>query len=405
VEGEESGSLGSLRELNRARVVTALRQVGVASRADIARRTGLSRSTVSTIVANLLDDGLVVNHEGDARAPVNPGAGRPPTLLTLTPSAGAAVGIDFGKRHLAVAVADLSHSILGETWQEMEDDYPAARGLDAAAELVRKLLRQARVSRDRVLGVGLGLPGPIHSITGTVGSASILPGWVGVRASDEMQARLSLPVHVDNDANLGALAELTWGAGRGCAHLVYLKVSNGIGAGLIVGARLFRGAGGTAGEVGHTILDETGDICRCGNRGCLETYAAGPAIVELLRRSLGEDLTLESVLARAAEGDAGCRRAIADAGRHIGNAAANLCNVFNPERIVVGGSIGNAGDVLLEPMREAVARYAIHTAAADVEIVPSELGDRAELLGAVAQVLHGADPIAIPIQAVEARAR
>jgi predicted NBD/HSP70 family sugar kinase len=405
VEGEESGSLGSLRELNRGRVVTALREMGVASRADVARRTGLSRSTVSTIVAHLVEDGLVVNHEGDAPAPANIGAGRPPTLLTLTPSAGAAVGIDFGKRHLAVAVADLSHAMLGETWREMEDDYPAASGLDAAAELVRKLLRQAGVSRDRVLGVGLGLPGPIHSVTGTVGSASILPGWVGVRASDEMQARLSLPVHVENDANLGALAELTWGAGRDCEHLVYLKVSNGIGAGLIVDGRLFRGAGGTAGEIGHTILDETGDICRCGNRGCLETYAAGPAIVELLRRSLGEDLTLETVLARAAEGEAGCRRAIADAGRHVGTAAANLCNVLNPRRIVVGGSIGTAGDVLLEPMREAVARYAIHTAAADVEIVPSQLGDRAELLGAVALVLHGADPIATPIRAVEARAR
>ncbi len=182
-------------------------------------------------------------------------------------------------------------------------------------------------------------------------------------------------------------------------------MSNGIGAGLIVAGRLFRGAGGTAGEIGHTILDETGDICRCGNRGCLETYAAGPAIVELLRRSLGEDLTLETVLARAAEGEAGCRRAIADAGRHVGTAAANLCNVLNPQRIVVGGSIGTAGDVLLEPMREAVARYAIHTAAADVEIVPSELGDRAELLGALALVLHGADPIATPIRAVEARAR
>jgi predicted NBD/HSP70 family sugar kinase/lambda repressor-like predicted transcriptional regulator len=405
MKGEESGSLGSLRELNRARVVSALRETGVASRADLARRTGLSRSTVSTIIADLFDDGLVVNHLGHVPATASQGAGRPPTLLTLTPSAGAAVGIDFGKRHLAVAVADLSHSILGETWREMEDDYPAAEGLDAAADLVRKLLRQARVARERVLGVGLGLPGPIHSVTGTVGSASILPGWVGVRASDEMRARLSLPVHVENDANLGALAELTWGAGRGCAHLVYLKVSNGIGAGLIVSGRLFRGAGGTAGEVGHTILDETGDICRCGNRGCLETYAAGPAIVELLRRSLGEDLTLETVLARATQGEAGCRRAIADAGRHVGTAAANLCNVFNPERIVVGGSIGTAGDVLLEPMREAVARYAIHTAAADVEIVPSELGDRAELLGAVVSVLHGTDPIATPIRAVEARAR
>jgi predicted NBD/HSP70 family sugar kinase len=405
MEGEESGSLGSLRGLNRGRVITALREVGVGSRADIARRTGLSRSTVSTIVGQLLDDGLVVNHEGEAPVGPTTGAGRPPTLIALAPTAGAAVGIDFGKRHLAVAVADLSHAILAETWSEMEEDYPAARGLDAAAELVRKLLRQARTPRERVLGVGMGLPGPIHMATGTVGSSAILPGWVGVRGAEEMQSRLSLPVRVENDANLGALAELTWGAGRDCSHLAYLKVSNGIGAGMILEGRLFRGAGGTAGEIGHTILDETGDICRCGNRGCLETYAAGPAIVDLLSRSLGEELTLEAVLARAADGDAGCRRAIADAGRHVGTAAANLCNVFNPQRIVVGGSIGAAGDVVLEPMREAVNRYAIATAAQDVEIVPGELGDRAELLGAVALVLHGADAIALPARQVEAATR
>jgi predicted NBD/HSP70 family sugar kinase len=404
MERDESGSLGSLRELNRGRVVTALREMGVASRADIARRTRLSRSTVSTIVGHLLDDGLVVNHEGDSPAITAAGAGRPPTLITLAPAAGAAVGIDFGKRHLAVAVAALSHTILAETWSEMPEDYPAARGLDAAADLVRKLLRRSHTPRERVLGVGMGLPGPIHTVTGTIGSSAILPGWVGVRGADEMQARLSLPVAVENDANLGALAELTWGGGRGCAHLAYLKVSNGIGAGMIVEGRLFRGAGGTAGEVGHTILDETGDICRCGNRGCLETYAAGPAIVDLLSRSLGEDLTLDDVLARAADGDAGCRRAIADAGRHVGTAAANLCNVFNPERIVLGGSIGAAQDLILEPIRDAVRRYAIHTAAEDVEIVPGELGHRAELLGAVALVLQGTDPIANPVRSAQARA-
>jgi predicted NBD/HSP70 family sugar kinase len=407
MDGEESGTLGSLRELNRARVVTALREMGVASRAELARRTGLSRSTVSTIVGHMLDDGLIVNHEGGSPASgsPSPGAGRPPTLITLAPTAGAAVGIDFGKRHLAVAIADLSHTILAETWSEMEEDYPAARGLDAAADLVRKLLRRARTPRERVLGVGMGLPGPIHTVTGTVGSSAILPGWVGVRGGDEMQARLSLPVQVENDANLGALAELTWGAGQGASHLAYLKVSNGVGAGLIFDGRLFRGAGGTAGEVGHTILDETGDICRCGNRGCLETYAAGPAIVDLLSRSLGEDLTLDEVLSRATAGDAGCRRAIADAGRHIGTAAANLCNVFNPERIVLGGSIGTAHELILDPVRDAVRRHAIHTAAEDVDIVPGELGDRAELLGAVALVLQSTDPIAAPAAPVEARAR
>ena len=405
MEGDEFGSLGSLRELNRGRIVAALRDLGVASRAEIARRTGLSRSTVSTIVGDLLEEGLVVNYHGDIPFPQNHGAGRPPTLISLAPSAGTAVGIDFGKRHLAVAVADLSHTVLAETWRDIEPDYPAAKGLDVAADVVRQMLSETGADRDRILGVGLGLPGPIHARTGAVGSPAILPGWVDTRPGAEMRARLSLPVFVENDANLGALAELMWGAGRGCSQLVYLKVSNGIGAGLIVDGHLFRGAGGTAGEIGHTILDETGDICRCGNRGCLETYASGPAIVGLLHRSLGQELTLDSVLARAAEGDAGCRRAIADAGRHVGTAAANLCNVFNPERIVVGGSIGAAGAVLTDPMREAVSRYAIHTAAADVEIVPGHLGGRAELLGAVALVLQTSVPASTPRSVTAAGAR
>jgi predicted NBD/HSP70 family sugar kinase len=221
-----------------------------------------------------------------------------------------------------------------------------------------------------------------------IGSPAILPGWVGIRVADEMTARLALPVHVDNDANLGALSEFLWGAGSTATSLAYLKVATGIGAGLIVEGRLFHGAGGTAGEIGHTTIDENGPICRCGRRGCLETFAAGPAVVELLRPSLGADLTVAEVLERAYEGDPGCQRAIADAGRHIGQALGNLCNLFNPERIVVGGSLGAAGDLLLDPVREAVERAAIPSAADDVEIVLGVLGQRAELLGAVGLVLH-----------------
>jgi predicted NBD/HSP70 family sugar kinase len=203
-----------------------------------------------------------------------------------------------------------------------------------------------------------------------------------------MSQRLGLPVLVDNDANLGALSELHWGAGRGSLNLAYLKVATGIGAGLVIGGRLFRGSGGTAGEIGHTMIDESGPICRCGSRGCLETLAAGPAIVELLRPSLGAGLTAEAVLERAANGDPGCRRAIGDAGRYIGCALADLCNLVNPERIVVGGSIGVSGDMLLDPMRDALRHRAIPSAREDVEIVPSALGHRAELLGAVALVLY-----------------
>jgi predicted NBD/HSP70 family sugar kinase len=395
VSASEPGSPSELRASNRQRLLGLLRARGPMTQADLARASGLSPATVSSIARELRDEGwLEEAAEGGRRA-----------ALALSRSAGVAVGIDFGHSHVRVAIADLAHAVLAEAEEPVDVDHSAGQGIALAGALVRRLLDEVGADADRVTGVGMGVPGPLRRDTGEIGDSAILPGWIGARPEALMRDELGLPVRVENDANLGALAELTWGAGQGCAHLVYLKVSNGIGAGLIVDGRLFRGAGGTAGEIGHTILDETGDICRCGNRGCLETYAAGPAIVELLRRSLGEDLTLETVLARADGGEAGCRRAIADAGRHIGTAAANLCNVFNPERIVVGGSIGTAGDVLLEPMREAVARYSIHTAAADVEIVPSQLGDRAELLGAVAHVLQGADPIATPIRSAEARAR
>jgi predicted NBD/HSP70 family sugar kinase len=238
--------------------------------------------------------------------------------------------------------------------------------------------------------VGMGLPGPVRS-SGVVGSSAILPGWVGDLPAARMEERLGFPVHVENDANLGALAEYFWGAGGDePSTLAYIKLSTGIGAGLMVDGRVFRGAGGTAGEIGHTAVDENGDVCRCGNRGCLETYASAPAIVGLLHRSLGTQLEPEEVVQRAQDGDAACRRVLADAGRYVGVAVANLCNLFNPERIVVGGSIGAAGDLLLGPLRESVRLRAIPSASEDVEIVTGELGERAEVLGALALVLQEA---------------
>jgi predicted NBD/HSP70 family sugar kinase/biotin operon repressor len=386
---DEPGSAPSLRASNRLRVIQALQLLGVTSRAHLARHTGLSRSTVSTIVAGLQAEGMVVDRDPDGR--VAPGGGRPPALIALDPRAGFAIGIAFGKRHLAVALADLSHELRAEEWREMGDDYPAEVGMAQAAELVELVLEASGADPGRVLGVGMGLPGPVHS-SGVVGSSAILPGWAGTHAAELMGERLALEVWLGNDANLGALAEFIWGAGRDACGLVYLKLATGIGAGIVIDGRLFEGAGGTAGEIGHTSLDETGDICRCGSRGCLETYASGMAIASLLSRSLGETLTPDDVLARAVAGDPGCRRALADAGRHIGAAVADLCNLINPERIVVGGSMAVAGDVLLDPLREAVGLRAIPSAAEDVQIVLGELGARAELLGAVALVLHEAGP-------------
>src|SRR5215208_8245258 len=201
---DEPGSAPSLRASNRLRVIQALQLLGVTSRADLARHTGLSRSTVSTIVAGLQAEGMVVDRDADGRTAV--GGGRPPALIALDPGAGFAIGIDFGKRHLAVALADLSHELLAEEWREMPDDYDASAGMERAAELVAVVLDAAGADRSRVLGVGMGLPGPVHR-SGVVGSSAILPGRAGTHAAERMSERLAMEVWLSNDANLGALAE------------------------------------------------------------------------------------------------------------------------------------------------------------------------------------------------------
>jgi predicted NBD/HSP70 family sugar kinase len=395
VGAEGSGSLESLRERNRRRVLGALREAGTTSRAELARRTGLSRTTVSSLVGDLVREGLVAEHVDRASASGAQG-GRPPVLVSFDREAGVAVGIDFGKTHVTVAVADLGHAILAEARRKLPGDHAAAEGLDVAGELVGQALAEAGVGRDAVLGVGMGLPGPIQRDTGEVGSSAILPGWVGVRAAEAMSDRLGLPVRVDNDANLGALAEQAWGAGMGVDDLVYLKLATGIGAGFVLGGRLYAGAGGTAGELGHTIIDEDGPVCRCANRGCLETLASGAAAIDLLRPTLGDDLTLARLVDLTVEGDPACRRVVADAGRHIGRAVADLVNLLNPRRVIVGGELAACGAVLLDPLRTECRRHAISSAAADVDVVPSPLGDRAQVLGAVALVLRDAETFATP---------
>jgi predicted NBD/HSP70 family sugar kinase len=392
-----TGSLESLRERNRLRVIDALRTRGAISRADIARQTGLSRSTVSSLVGDLQAAGLVVERVAESAAPASPQGGRPPVLVALDQSAGAVIGLDFGHDSLRVAVADLSYAILAETYAELEVDTAAQDALDTAARLVDELIEEAGVERDRVLAAGMGLPGPIDRASGLVHSQPILPSWVGLNPAGEMEERLELPVHLDNDANVGALGESTFGVGRGSHVMAYLRLSAGIGAGLVINGRPFRGARGIAGEIGHVLVDPQGPICRCGNRGCLETFVAGPALCELLRRSHGP-LTVPDLLRLVEEGDAGCQRVLADAGRVVGRAVADLCNYLNPDLVVVGGDLSVAGDVLLEPMREAVRRFAIPAASEDVEIVAGTLGGRAELLGALALAGHESeDPLTIAV--------
>jgi predicted NBD/HSP70 family sugar kinase len=364
-------------------VISALQRLGPQTRGELTVVTSLSRATISSVVAELQASGLVVEDGDDESTTRGPKAAR----LSLNRAAGVAIGIDFGKRHLRVAIADLGHNVLAERARELPIDHAAADGMSSAAGLVEEVIREAGDGVQDIVGIGMGLPGPISRRTGRLGSSTILPGWVGVNAQEAMSDALGMPVVVDNDANLGALGEWIWGAAQGDNDVVYLKASNGVGAGLILAGQPYRGAGGTAGELGHTIIDPSGPMCRCGNRGCLETLVGIPAILELFRPALGA-VSIGEIIARADQGDPACRRGLDDAGRIIGNAASHLCNLINPQRIVVGGELAQAGEILLAPLREAIARAAIPSAAEDALVTAGVLGDRAEVLGALALALR-----------------
>jgi predicted NBD/HSP70 family sugar kinase len=369
----------------RARVFGVLASAGPTSRAELARRTALAPSTVSAVIGELQEQRLVVEPEG-SQAPRDPRTmGRPPVLVALDRAAGVALGLDFGKRHLRVALADLAHRVVAERHEPLGADLPAADAIARAQRLVAEVLDEAGARPEEIAGVGMGLPGPVHRPTGELGDSTILPGWVGVRAADAMSEALGHPVEVENDASLGALGEWMWGAGRGAEDLAYLKLATGIGAGLIVRGRPYGGSGGTAGEIGHTIIDPDGPVCRCGNRGCLEMLAGSDAILASLP---GAPATLGEAIAAALSGDPESARAIEAAGERIGSAVATLCNLLNPQRVVVGGDLAAAGDLLLDPLAAALRRGAVRSAAEDVTVVTGALGDRAEVLGAVALVLR-----------------
>lgn len=377
---ETPGSQSSLHRANLERVVRAVRLAGSLTQAEIARSTGLSAATVSNIVRELKDSGTV-----DV-TPTSAG-GRRARSVSLSGDAGIVVGVDFGHSHLRVAVGNLAHQVLAEEAEPIDVDASSSEGFDRAEELVERLIVVTGIGRDKVIGVGLGVPGPIDVETGALGSTSILPGWTGTRPREELAGRLGVPVYVDNDANLGALGEQVWGSGRGAADLAYIKIGSGVGAGLVINGQIYRGQGGTAGEIGHITLDESGPVCRCGNRGCLETFTAARYVLPLLNSSHGPDITMPKVVRLAREGDPGCRRLIADIGRHIGSGVANLCNLLNPSRVVLGGDLAESGDLVLDPVRDSVARYAIPSAARQLAVAPGTLGGRAEVLGALALVL------------------
>lgn len=377
------GSTSSLRIANQRRVVSVLQTAAhgpAVTQADIARATSLAPATVSNIVRGLLAAGFVETTAG---------AGRRGTAVRISRDAGVVIGIDFGHRHVRVAVGDLAGSILAENRSAISPSHACEEGLELAATMRDELLAGLRLEPDSVVSIGLGLPAPVGA-DGLVVSSSILPGWVGVRADVVAAERLGRPVFIDNDANLGALAEHRRGAGAGHACMVFLKVSSGVGAGLIVDGRLFRGGAGTAGEIGHLTLDEAGPVCRCGSRGCLEAYTSVTVVKELLAGQ-HPGATFAEIVAAAQSADNASRRVIEDVGRQLGWGMAMVANLLNPTCLVVGGDMAQAGDIVLDAIRTGMRRHALGSVGAAVEVRTALLGERASVVGAMLLALDAVD--------------
>ena len=383
-ERRTPGSQTSLREANRARIVNAIKKHGGLTQVELSGVTGLSPATVSNIVKELSGAGVL--HTSPTTQ-----SGRRARQVTLAHALGLVVGVHFSTRHMRIALADVAHTVVAEHHLPLAKDHRADNELDRTALLIADMLDTLQASMSEVLAVGIALTAPVDRATGTTARSGILRGWDGIPVAEVMQRRLKRSVFVDNAANLAALAELRMGASRGKQDSIYIDIGDGIGAGLIINGRIFRGHNGSAGEFGHTTIVENGPLCRCGNRGCLEAIAGGYAILEGLKSTHG-NLKLNDVVTKAMSGDPGAIRAIADAGKHIGIAAANLSNLVDPERLVVGGELSRAGEILLGPIRHAMERSVIVDQLLMPDVVQGQLGVRAATLGAVAYAI---DQVAI----------
>ena len=364
------GSTASLRTANQRRILGQLRSGVTHTQAELARLTGLAPATVSNLVRGLVSTGLVETESG---------SGRRGSSVRLARRAGLVAGVDFGHSHVAVAVGDLTGDILAEERRSLPSTHAYDASLALATELLEGLLAGLDTGPDALLRATVGIPAPMTE--SVVRSSGILPGWHGVDVLAAAEKVFGLPVDVENDANLGALAEHRLGVASGATSSVFVKISSGIGAGIVWRDQLFPGASGTAGELGHLTLDEAGPLCRCGGRGCLEAYSSSSTILSLLGVHL-PDATLDDAIAAGEQGDVAARRAFEDAGLHLGWGLAGVVNLINPEVVVIGGDMARAGELLLGPARIGLRRHALDPVA-QTPVLASELGERASLAGAV----------------------
>src|SRR4051812_38840334 len=395
--GEPRTGVDGSSSTGAGRVLRLIREGQAVTRADLARRTGLARSTVAQRVDTLIAHQLV--YEAGGRASTG---GRPPTVLAFNERAGVVLAADLGATHSRLAVADLA----GEPLVERAYDLDIATGPNAVLEWIQaryeELLAEAGRGASEGLGIGVGIPAPVASGRGEPVAPPIMQGWDGFSIPRWFASHYDAPVLVDNDVNIMALGE-HWTHWRDVEHLLYVKVGTGIGCGIVADRHIHRGAQGAAGDVGHIRIAGHDDIiCRCGNVGCLEAVAGGRALAQRLAEAGLDARSSRDVVALVRSGEPLAIQLVRDAGRYLGEVLASSVNFFNPGAIVIGGDISDAHQQLLAGVREVIFQRSLPLATGDLRIVPSRLGDRAGVIGAAIMVIeHILDPEAID-KAIEA---
>ena len=306
------------------------------------------------------------------------------------------IGVDIGGTNVKIALVDQKGAIVYSnsvpTRAEMGYEYTVKN----IKETIYTSMKESDITIDSIGGIGFGLPGQINSEAGVVRLLPNIPGWVNVPLGQIIEDEFKVKCKIDNDVRVATLGEFTYGAGQGCKNLVCITVGTGVGSGIIVNGQLVRGASMSAGEIGHMILQaHEGPICGCGNTGCLEAFASGPSIVQLAKEYLsggksakfeelanGREITPFMVYEAVMQGDAVSKRIFAIVGEWLGIALTSVVNLLNPEKIIIGGGVSQAGNFLIDPIRQTIKERAIKVSADAVEVVTAKLGERAGVIGA-----------------------
>jgi glucokinase-like ROK family protein len=388
----------SVRKVNTSLVLNSLRLHAPISRAELATITSLNRSTISNITNALIEEGLVF--ECDT---IESKIGRPGIALALRPEGGAVIGVEIGVGFISVILTDFVANILWREWSEFSLTKPQLEIISDAEKLIDQAISFARKKYLRLLGIGLGVPGLVNVQKGELLFAPNL-GWQKVPLRLMWNQRFQLPLYVENEANLGALAEYYFGVGRNVDNFIYISSGVGLGGGVIIDGKLFKGGYGFAGEIGHIQRDPQGEMCGCGRRGCWETQVGPRAVLQRVRRSIETDpgdtlakyvkgdlnaLTFTQVVDFALQGDRLCRSALEEVGKYLGTGIADLANIFNPQMVVIGGAFSYGREIILPILDNTISNETLPAVKEELRVVFSELGTDACVLGAIAVVLDG----------------